>query len=149
MERLPTRVLTRTEKARLDREHLDHLLRNSLDWELWRDNRHMLPVRVRKAMKRGEVRQLSTIVEYLPGLAEVYVQRLKPRPSRWRRSLIITGVAFAAAGVVLWMLYVIFQVLLVALAPALVILAIVWIIFHLVSEHGSGCKGWHCPGCRG
>jgi CHASE2 domain-containing sensor protein len=109
----------------------------------------MLPGRVRKAVKRGEVRQLSDIQEYLPGLAEVYVRRLKSRPPRWRRPLIAVAVALIVAGAVLWALALILHALAVALAPALVVLAVAWLIFHFASEHDTHCPGWHCPGCRG
>lgn len=142
------RVLTPLEAARQDRARLEWILTHTFDWELWRENRHLLPMRLYKAEKRGEVRRISVIVEYLPGMAEVYVRRLKPRPPRWRRPLILTGVAVGAGGLVLWMAWVIFQTLAVALAPALVILAVVWIIFHVVSGHEPECKGLHCPGCR-
>lgn len=141
MDRSLARVMTRVEQ--------NHPLRVTLDWELWQENRHLLPARLRKAVKKGEVVQLSPITEYLPGWCEVYVRRLKPRPPRWRKPLIVAGVALTVAGVVLWVAYLMIQVLAVALAPALLIVSLVWLIFHAVSGHDSGCKGWHCPGCRG
>jgi hypothetical protein len=132
----------------MTRVEQSHPLMVTLDWELWQENRHLLPARVRKAVKKGEVAQLSPITEYLPGWCEVYVRRLRPRPSRWRKPLTVAGLALAVAGVALWVTYMIVQVLAVALAPALVILALTSLAFHAASEHGSGCKGWHCPGCR-
>lgn len=152
MNRLPARLPTVMERARIDRaklERLEILLRTTTDWELWRENRHLLPTRVWKAEKRGEIRALSPIVEYLPGMCEVYVRRLKPRPPRYRRPLIAVGVALDAAALATLALHILFQALAVALAPAVVVCAIAWIIFHLASDHGTGCKGLHCPGCRG
>ena len=124
-------------------------MRDTLDWERWRENRHLLPARVRTAVKRGQVAQLSAITEFAPGMCEVYVRRLKPRPPRWRRPLILAGVALATTGGVLWVLVLVLQTLLAALAPAAVVLAVAWLIFRAIKGHAPGCKGLHCPGCKG
>jgi hypothetical protein len=152
MERLPqvwsptTVVQLRAEQRR--RVELERLLRSTVGWEIWRENRHLLPSRVAKALKRREVVQLSPITEYLPGMCEVYVQRLKPRPPRYRRPLILAGMLLDVSAVAVLVLHQLLHSVAIALAPALVIVTIAWLVVHFAGEHDAKCKGLHCPGCR-
>jgi hypothetical protein len=115
--------------------------------EWWVDNRHALAGRLQSDRT---VRELARY-DLGYGLHGVLVERLRPRPSRARRTAVWALVAFlglSAIGMALWVLLEVFVPLLAALAPVLAVLAGIYCLIKILSGHRVTCPGLHCPGCR-
>lgn len=125
----------------------------------WEDTKGNLAQRLRVGKERGEIVLLAP-----PGPVAlrrqgfpVYgalVRQLKPRPPRWRKPLIITGVILAVFAGLLWAIYAAIKAifgLAAAVAPTLggavvviILLAVAWSLLR-----GHPCSGIHCSGCKG
>lgn len=143
--------MTRQQAAREAHDRLQAILRATTDWERIRGNPHQLPSLVRREVKAGRVRQITPVMSTnVPGVAEVYVRRLKPRPPAWRKPALVAAAGTVVIVTGLGVLYVVARILLAFAVPILVVLCVVVVLRHL-AEHRPTCPGMisHCPGCRG
>lgn len=105
--------------------------------EVWTDTRYALLARVRKAQKRGEVREAGAwkAVPGAPGWFSVEVRRLKDPAPAWRRVLPwVAGGLAVAAGVVTAVGY-----LLAALFAGLAAVPVwAWLLLAVVLLGGGG-----------
>lgn len=116
--------------------------------EWWTDNRHQLLARIRTEARRGTIQPLA-LKELAPGFYGALVVRLKPRPPRWRKPVLIavSGVPVVVALVLLVIQVV--QAVAAAGAGVLLIALAAWVAVRSLSGHRAVCVGLHCPGCKG
>lgn len=118
--------------------------------EWWADDARKLQKRIERECLRGAVATVTPYrYELAPGVHGVVVRRLKPRPPRWRKPVLIlslVGGAVAVAGTVAYLLAQV-PMWMYGVAAGVVLLPL---CAPVLFGHSLGCPGiGHCPGCRG